>query len=419
MGCLMPPTRPVTLHDVTAFELRRALERLREGLFDPLAVRLLTAHRQELDARLQQDWQRLERDEAVHLCVCGAYGQGKSHTLAYIEQHALQQGYAVSAINLDPREVPWHLFRQVYRALMLALRLPASDDGSAAASETLIRAWSAWARQQTLSADDQSASLAALLPDDMPHIFKAILVALAQSTVPIPPQCRRARRHRQYRPAVFPWTLRRALDGETVPVAQLRAALKYRQVSFYLQGSLALGSDEPFLGMLLTLPQLFRRLGYRGWVVLFDEAEAMAQVRRPTRARSYRLLHRLLFSDSPRPGLYPVFAFTPDFFQRVQEEDFDQPPFDRDYARAWRHLAVYDLRGLSEAEWQGICQQLIVLHGAAYDWPADPEQLGPRLSARLRTMRAPEPRFVLKALVDELDQEQQQHFFARRFGPAP
>jgi hypothetical protein len=101
------------LHGYTELELRRALERLREGLYDALAVRLLTAHRTDLDARLQQHWQRLEAGETVHLCISGAYGQGKSHTLAYLKAQALEQGYVVSAMNLDPREVPMHLLRRV------------------------------------------------------------------------------------------------------------------------------------------------------------------------------------------------------------------------------------------------------------------------------------------------------------------
>jgi hypothetical protein len=196
----------------------------------------------------------------------------------------------------------------------------------------------------------------------------------------------------------------------------LRAALKYRQVSFYQQASLALAGDEPFLRMLVALPQLFRHMGYKGWVLLCDEGEAIAQVRRPVRARSYRLLHRLLCPDRPQPGLYPVFAFTPDFFQRLQQEDFNDPLFDQDYAQAWRHLSAYHLHGLSAAAWQDICRTLIALHAAAYRWPAAPMHLMPVLTARLQTLRLQEPRFVLKALVDELDHVQQQTFFASRFG---
>jgi hypothetical protein len=411
-------TAPLDVHGYSSFSLRRAMERLREGLFDPLAVRLLTVRHDELEARLRQDRQRLEAGDSAHLCVCGAYGQGKSHTLAYVQAQALQHNYGVSAINLDPREVPWHRFREVYRALLMALTFPVSE-ASPAPHNTLVSAWQAWARQQVPAGEDRSPALAALLPADMPHVFKAILVALAQPTLRLSPAQQATIRYRDYRPTLFPDLLRRALYGETVPVALLRSALKYRQVSFYRQGSLALTGDEPFLRMLETLPQLLRCLGYGGWVVLFDEAEAISQVQRPLRARSYCLLHRLLLPTSPLSGLYPVFAVTPDFFQRLQQEDFTQPPFTDDYARAWRHLSIYQLQSLSAAAWQHICQQLITLHAAAYAWPADAAHLMPRLTACLQEQRLPEPRFVLKALVDVLDQEQQQAFFAQRFGDGP
>lgn len=400
------------LYDYSDYQLRRALERLREGLFDALAVRLLTAHREALDAQLQHDLQRLAADQPVHLCVCGVYGQGKSHTLAYLQSHALEQGYAVSAINLDPREIPWHQSRQVYRALLVALTLPplTPDD----APKTLANAWTTWARSQTRTSEDASAALAALLPDAMPHVFKAILVALAQPTQTLTPRQQRAKRYRDHRPAVFPWTLRRALSGESVPAVQLRPALKYRQVTFYRQASLSLARNEIFLHMMLTLPQLLRRMGYKGWVQLFDEGEAIVQVRRPTRARAYHVLNQLLYPDTPCPGLYPVFAFTPDFFQRLQEEDFEHPDFAQDYAHAWRHLSRYDLHSLSTDEWWALCEQLIGLHAAAYHWRPDPDQLLPRLKARQQAMRQQEARTILKALVDELDQVQQQAFFARQ-----
>jgi hypothetical protein len=402
------------LHGYSDYQLRRALERLREGLFDTLAVRLLTAHREALDAQLQRDLQRLAADQAVHLCVCGVYGQGKSHTLAYLQTHALQQGYAVSAINLDPREIPWHQSRQVYRALLTALTFPSLQQGEA--PKTLANAWTAWARSQTRPSEDTSAALAALLPAAMPHVFKAILVALAQPTQTLTPRQQRAKRYRDHRPAVFPWTLRRALYGESVPAVQLRPALKYRQVAFYRQASLSLARHEIFLHMMLTLPQLFRHMGYKGWVLLFDEGEAIVQVRRPIRARAYHVLNQLLYPDTPCPGLYPVFAFTPDFFQRLQEEDFEHPDFAQDYARAWRHLSRYDLHSLSTDEWWTLCEQLIGLHAAAYHWHPAPKQLMPRLKARHQAMRQQEARAILKALVDELDQVQQQAFFARHAG---
>ena len=239
-------------------------------------------------------------------------------------------------------------------------------------------------------------------------------MALAQPTLEVAPRQRGFARYRDFRPGEFPWTLRRALQGETIPVARLRAALKYRQVSFYRQASLALSGDEPFLQMVLALPQLFRSMGYRGWVLLFDEGEAISQVRRPLRARSYRILHRMLCPDFPPPGFYPVFAFTPDFFQRLQDEDYGLPEFDYDYAQAWRQLSIYQLRSLSPTVWRDLCETLIALHAAAYGWSADREQLLPLLTAGLPTLPLQDPRLTFKALVDELDQVHQQEWFAQQ-----
>jgi hypothetical protein len=155
-------------------------------------------------------------------------------------------------------------------------------------------------------------------------------------------------------------------------------------------------------------------MGYRGWVLLFDEGEAISQVRRPLRARSYRLVHRLLCPDSPQPGLYAVFAFTPDFFQRLQDEDYRLPEFDRNYAQAWRQLSIYHLRHLSLADWRDLCDPLIAVHAAAYGWHADRAHLLPLLTALLPTLPLQDPRSTFKALVDELDQVHQREWFAYR-----
>ena len=400
------------------FPLRRAVERLREGLYDPLAVRLLTAQHEQLDAQLQADLQRVEAGQAVHLCVNGAYGQGKSHTLTYLRQRALEHGYVVSAVNLDPRETPLHQFRYVYRALMQALTFPDQNDQLPQEAEhsTFPDVWQAWVETQDLPTDNQDEQVTAvadLLPADMPHPFKTVLAALTQKTRVIAPERRSAVKYRDYRPTDFPGILRRALLGDVVPVVELRPALKYRQVRFYMQESLALEDNTPFLRMLTTLPELFRRMGYKGWVVLFDEAEAVIQLPVPFRGRNYKILHQLLYPESPIVGFYPVFAFTPDFFLKVQEEYYELQYFERNYDEAWQGLATYQLRGLSLEAWHELCGMLIALHGRAYSWLAEHGRLLPLLHKRLETLPLQDTRVTLKGLVDELDQVEQQMFFER------
>jgi hypothetical protein len=139
-------------------------------------------------------------------------------------------------------------------------------------------------------------------------------------------------------------------------------------------------------------------------------------VRRPMRARSYRIVHHLLCPDAPPQGFYPVFAFTPDFFQRLQEEDYSLPEFDHDYARAWRQLSIYQLHSPSLEDWRELCHPLIAAHVAAYDWHADRERLLPQLTGLLPTLPLQDPRSTFKTLVDELDQVHQREWFAQRSG---
>ena len=397
----------------TDFTLRRAVERLREGLFDPLAVRLLTAHEDQLKQAVEAGFRVVEAGQAPHLCICGAYGQGKSHSLTYIEAYARKANFVTSFINLDPREIPFHRFREVYRELMAGLRLPDTDDA-------FPKTWRAWAQRQLRQQGDLQNGVADLIPEDMPHRFRAVLAAMAQPTVSLTERQRKAKKHVRYRPREFPSLLSRALAGEVVPVYRLRHALKYRQVAFYRDASLVCRGDAPYVQMIRSLARLFRQMGYRGWVLLFDEGEAIAQVPVPLRRKSYRLLHQLFYPDAPAPGLFPLFGFTDDFFQQVEDEDYNRmqilgeeetPYFDRHYAEAWRNVTRYDLQDLSQKEWVALCEMLILLHACAYRWQPPEAQARLALQTRLADVQGHETRYKLKALVDELDLLYQEEVF--------
>ncbi len=391
------------LHSESDFHLRRAVERLREGLFDPVAVRLLTAHEGQLNQALDRGFAELERGEGSHLCICGSYGQGKSHSLTYVQERALGENFVTSMINLDPREVPFHDFRQVYRALMAQLRFPE-------AKTTLVSQWRTWVDEQ--GGADRENGVADLLPQEMPHLWRSVLAGIAQQTVALSARQRQMKKHAAYRPREFPHLLARALAGDVVPVFRLRHALKYRQVDFYRQASLACQGVEPYVQMVRALARLFRQMGYRGWVLLFDEGESIAQVRITSRSRSYQLLDSLLSPETSDSPLYPIFAFTDDFFQQVEEEEYERvrvrneleiPYFAKDYARAWQGLTRYVLQDLSGREWDELAEKLMHLHARAYRWSPPRERVQQELGERLAEMSGQETRYRLKALVDQLD----------------
>jgi hypothetical protein len=395
-----------------AFNVRRAMERLREGLFDPVAVRLLTAHEERLKGEVERDFRAVDAGKSPHLCIVGAYGQGKSHSLVYIQDMALREGFAVSRINLDPREVPFQSYREVYRELMGRLRIPASGASFPAL-------WRKWAQQQIKEREDLQRGVLDILPNRMPHYFKAVLAAMAHGNISLSEREKKMKKHAAFRPKEFPTLLARALTGETVPIQRLINIFKYREVSFYRDGSLSCRGVEPYFLMTQALSQLFKEMGYRGWVLLFDEGESITQVSVFARSKSYRLLHRMfgVAGDSEPTFLYPVFAFTDDFFQRVQQEDYDKilvrgeqeiPYFDRNYARAWQSLNTYRLHDLTRKEWEELSRKLISLHAKAYDWQPPEDRVAHEMASRLEAMHNQETRLKLKALVDSLDLAQQE-----------
>jgi hypothetical protein len=389
------------------FHLRRAIERLREGLFDPLAVRLLTAREDQLKQAVEAGFRAVEAGRAPHLCICGAYGQGKSHSLTYIQDQALKAGFAASLINLDPREIPFHDFRRVYRALLAQLCLPGGES-------SLLARWRAWAEPQL---DAEGRVPEAALPAELPHLFRAVLAGIAQPTLPLSARQRQTRKHASYRPRAFPYLLSRALMGEQVPARPLGQALKYRQVRFYREAPLRCAGIEPYVQMVRGLGRLLVHLGCRGWVVLFDEGESIAQARVNARSRSYALLDRFFFPEVRVRGLFPVFAFTGDFFRQVDAEDYGRvlvrdgkefPCFAKDYAVAWKKLTRCELQDLSPQEWKTLGDKLLRLHARAYQWHPPEAALRQALARRLDQTQGQETRYRIKTLVDELDLAQQE-----------
>ena len=393
------------LENTGNFKLRRAVERLREGLFDPFGVRLLTASEMQLNNVFDSGVKALEKNKSTHICVCGAYGQGKSHSLTYIRQRAMEQGFVTSQINLDPREIPFHDFRQVYRALISQISFPDSES-------SLVKWWKDLVGKQKISWKNNNAGPLDIIPESMPHFFKAVLVAMAQDNIQLSKRQRCFKKHATFRPREFPWILANALNGDALPVFRIRSAIKYRQVSFYKEASLVCKGWEPYFKTICGLSAIFQKMGFKGWVLLFDEGESISQLRVNMRRKSYNILNHFFSPASPLFGLYPIFAFTDDFFMQVQRENYDRvylrneqefPYFEENYAELWRHLNIYRLHDLSSEEWKTLTEKLIQLHARTYNWKPSETKMQAKLAEILTKTGGREARLRIKTMVNQLD----------------
>ena len=360
------------------FPVRRAIERLRAGLFDSVAVDRLTMEEEALIKNFSMGLKALEKGQSSHLCICGSYGQGKSHNLSYLHQQALSQGYAASLLQLDVREVPFYQFSVVYQSLMRNLSLPTG--------ESFAEAW-------------EKSSLEVL--GDMPHRFRMILHAmLSKNMLPL----KRTKVKNGLKPKDFDHWLQQAFVGHNLPVAHLKQILKAREVEGYREQSLIARGNAPYVQMVQSLGKLLHAMGYKGLVLFFDEAESIAQGRLSARVKSYEILNQF-FQHSG--FVYPVFAFTETFFDKVCCEEYggEAPQFPQNYAEAWEGLQIIRLQDSSLTRWEALQDRLINLYAEAYqlDLASKTLEIKQQMRALLEKLKTQETRFKLKALINQLD----------------
>jgi len=336
------------------FLLRRAVERLRAGLSDPVAVDRLTIEEEPLTNSFSKGLQAQEMGRSGHLCICGSYGQGKSHSLTYLQRKALSCGYATSLCQLDVREVPFYQFSTVYRSLMKNLSLPTG--------ESFVEAWKKCALN---------------VPDEMPNRFRVILQAMAKND-------------NHY--------LEQALLGHNLPAADLKRILKTKVQS------LTLRKNAPYIQTVHSLGKLLNGMGYKGLVLFFDEAESIAAMRLSSRVKSYEILNQF-FQHSG--FVYPVFAFTDSFFDKVRSEEYggETSKFPENYAEAWEDLQIVRLQDFSSAHSEALQDRLINLYAEAYQINFSDKylEIKQQMRALLEKLNSQEMRLKLKALINQLD----------------
>lgn len=382
--------------DMDLFYFRRAIERLRGGLLDSVAVNRLTVEEEAIRKCFSSGLKALEKGKADHLCICGSYGQGKSHTLAHLNQQALTQGYATSFVQLDLREIPFHQFPVVYQSLMEKLSLP---DG-----EKFVAAWRKCGDKRFLD-----------LLNAMPHRFRMLLTAMLCKVKPSSSVKQELlRKEINHLPKESSDWLERALMGHNLPLMHLKNILKEREIEGYKKESLSCRGNLPYVQMVQALGKLLRQMGYKGLVLFFDEAESITQGRLNSRAKSYEILHQFFQSND---SVYPVFAFTDDFFDKVNHEQYhddekEKQTFSQNYAQAWKDVNIARLKSFSADGWEDLQNRLIQLYTEAYQIHIPDQMMGikERLQNLLEKHKSQETRFKLKALVNQLDIETQHYF---------
>lgn len=277
---------------------RRAIEALRSGVPNGDAVRQLGSNHPEIERRFRDLLGEAERslDAGIQpngLVVSGDFGGGKSHLLRYLQQVALDKHFVCSMIVVSKETLLADPVR-VFRAAMAEGRVPRKVGPAMQNLASRLDYQGRAYRRFFEWAHDQPTNL--LAPQ-----FAASLYLYEYG-----------------RDMDFQNDIMRFWSGEPLSTTELKRRLReVGQQANYLLPRLP-RQAELAIQRFRFATQLARADGYRGWVLLIDEAELIGQYGTRQRARAYAELARWLgaFQETPTeqvPGLATVAAITSDF----------------------------------------------------------------------------------------------------------
>jgi P-loop Domain of unknown function (DUF2791) len=245
---------------------------------------------------------------AVFKLVVGDYGSGKSHFLYCLRDLAWQRNFAVSKVDLSPKESPYDDQKRVYAAVALSILW--HEDGEMIEDERgLTRFLEATLRRMVAPHGlDLTDTAARDLPD---------VVALLQTLVHSPIDSG------VYRRAVIGY-FEALLHGNDQRIEALGRWLVGEEPSpDDMRDLRSIGVTEKItknnaFKILRSLCQTVRALGYSGLALLFDEGDRMLSITaRAEKTATDNLREVIDRCRDDLPGTMFVYAVPPEFIKRV------------------------------------------------------------------------------------------------------
>jgi hypothetical protein len=302
---------------------------LRKGVVPSTNLKYFTVSREDLLSKVNKNLKEVAYDKSIVRFINADLGQGKTHLLYLLRGFAFEQGFAVSLVTLSQQESPLHKFLEVYHKIMWGIRTKEQPDRPAL--DNILDGWLNLMRNKS---PDQVKRLIQFVPDEV----KNVLIAYHNVTNPISPN-----RYDQQKILGF-------LSGKKIYVSDL----KRMGIDLRIE-------ENNALFMLGIMARLFRHLGFKGIVVLFDEAEAIHSLSYYRhQEKAYKNLLQIIDQSRQFPSCYFVYSTTPSFFDN--------------YFSFWPHNQkinvndIYELAPLTKDELHDLAKKILAIYCIAYSW---------------------------------------------------
>lgn len=261
-----------------------------EGL-DQLAVGL-----DHLRPAIEDELGAVAAGSGAFKAIRGEYGSGKTFASRWIEQIALDEGFAVAEIQISENETPLHKLETVYRRATEQLRT------SSYPNQAFRSVLDSWLGQVELDAMSSGR--------DPGEVMEERLAVVGQAA------------------PVFPLALRgyrSAVEADDVAVADGLAAWLGGQpsVAATVKRYAGVKSDlDHFtaMGFFRGLLEILRGSGHAGLLLVLDEVETLQRMRADTREKALNSLRQWIdeLDNGRYPGMYLLITGTTAFFEGAQ-----------------------------------------------------------------------------------------------------
>lgn len=287
-------------------EAANIFQRLRNGAvpdrgLDAFAVGI-ERHRKELTRKLLE----VKGGEGDVKFLRGGYGCGKTFMANLLVHDALALGFATSFVVVSDNDLHFHKFDELYRKVVSGLSTPSCAQG---ALGDILDRWiggieESLARDLGVSEDDPAFDARVLSKLDEQ------LVALTGGKAPAD-MIRVIRR-------VFELKQERRLQDAAGLVSWLSGS---SNVAASIKGVAAVKGDvssSDAMAYLRGILEIIKSAGYKGLVIVIDEAETILRMRGDVRGKSLNAIRQIVDASGSYPGLLWVFTGTPTFFDDRQ-----------------------------------------------------------------------------------------------------
>ena len=367
------------------YEARRMIEAMRSGVPSRAVGRCFSEARPGLMKHIQS---RLDQIEAggpsAGMILRGRYGEGKTHLLNTVLSMAYERNMVVTMLPLS-LETPMDKMHVLYPALVSHTFLPGREQPGFMDLMTNL----------TVTAP-QTEALAEFAKErlDCNKLYYVLRSYLANL---------------DHDEAEF--ALRADLEGGFMAAPLLK---KVYRASFHEIAKLNVNfaKTQHTKDYIFFLSMFFHLMGYKGWVILFDEAELMGRLGKKARLNFYRNMAPFLNPEERLIRTFSLFAFTDSYVSEVIEHKHDRKNLEElfpenqepmlDVIRQIEHS--YQLAPLSQEEILQVIGRIRDFHAAAYDW--QPRSTGEKL-LQVANASGYLLRTRLRAVIETLDQEYQ------------